>query len=97
MQGRGRLNVAAERLCDVLFVGLTPLKGYFYINLGGTLLGAKRCKTVSKLEDGRPSGFRYRVWASLGLPSTRQARWAARESLNGPLPGGLLFHEAIHF
>ena len=37
MQGRGRGNVAAERLCGVLFVGLTPLKGYFYINLGGTL------------------------------------------------------------
>ena len=39
MQGRGRGNVAAERLCGVLFVGLTPLKGYFYINLGGTLIG----------------------------------------------------------
>ena len=37
MQGRGRGNVAAERICGVLFVGLTPLKGYFYINLGGTL------------------------------------------------------------
>jgi hypothetical protein len=23
--------------------------------------------------------------------------WEARESLNGPLPGGLLFQEAIHF
>jgi len=36
MQGRGRGNVAAERLCGALFVGLTALKGYFYINLGGT-------------------------------------------------------------
>jgi len=36
MQGRGRGNVAAERLCFALFVGLTTLKGYFYINLGGT-------------------------------------------------------------
>jgi integrase/recombinase XerD len=36
MQGRGRGNVAAERLCGALFVGLTTLKGYFYINLGGT-------------------------------------------------------------
>ena len=61
------------------------------------LLGAKRCKMASKLEDGRLSGFRYSVWPSLGLPSTRQARWEARESLNGPLPGGLLFQEPIHF
>jgi hypothetical protein len=38
MQGRGRGNVAAERLCGALFVGLTTLKGYFYINLGGTLM-----------------------------------------------------------
>ena len=38
MQGRGRGNVAAERLCGALFVGLTTLKGYFYTNLGGTLL-----------------------------------------------------------
>ena len=38
MQGRGRGNVAAERLCGALFVGLTTLKGYFYINLGGTHL-----------------------------------------------------------
>jgi hypothetical protein len=37
MQGHGRGNVAAERLCGALFVGLTTLKGYFYINLGGTL------------------------------------------------------------
>jgi hypothetical protein len=37
MQGRGRGNVAAERLCGALFVGLTTLKGYFYTNLGGTL------------------------------------------------------------
>ena len=37
MQGRGRGNVAAERLCGALFVGLPTLKGYFYINLGGTL------------------------------------------------------------
>jgi hypothetical protein len=29
-------DVAAERLCGALFVGLTALKGYFYINLGGT-------------------------------------------------------------
>ena len=36
MQGRGRGNVAAERLCGALFVGLTTLKGYFYTNLGGT-------------------------------------------------------------
>ena len=35
-RGRGRGNVAAERLCGALFVGLTTLKGYFYINLGGT-------------------------------------------------------------
>ena len=42
MQGRGRGNVAAERLCGVLFVGLTPLKGYFYINLGGTLIEKER-------------------------------------------------------
>jgi hypothetical protein len=39
MQGRGRGNVAAERLCGALFVGLTTLKGYFYTNLGGTLFG----------------------------------------------------------
>jgi hypothetical protein len=38
MQGRGRGNVAAERLCGAFFVGLTTLKGYFYINLGGTHL-----------------------------------------------------------
>jgi hypothetical protein len=31
-------------------------------------------------QDGRLSGFRYSVWPSLGLPSTRQARWEARES-----------------
>ena len=37
MQGRSRGNVAAERLCGALFVGLTTLKGYFYTNLGGTL------------------------------------------------------------
>jgi hypothetical protein len=37
MQGRGRGNVAAERLCGALFVRLKPLKGYFYTNLGGTL------------------------------------------------------------
>ena len=36
MQSRGRGNVAAERLCGALFVGLTTLKGCFYINLGGT-------------------------------------------------------------
>ena len=30
---------SAERLCGALFVGLTILKGYFYINLGGTLIG----------------------------------------------------------
>ena len=36
MQGRGRGNVATERLWGALFVGLTTLKGYFYINLGGT-------------------------------------------------------------
>jgi hypothetical protein len=35
-RARGRGNVAAERLCGALFVGLTTLKGYFYINLGGT-------------------------------------------------------------
>ena len=29
MQGRGRGNVAAERLCGVLFVGLTTLKRIF--------------------------------------------------------------------
>jgi hypothetical protein len=29
-------HVAAELLCGALFVGLTTLKGYFYINLGGT-------------------------------------------------------------
>jgi hypothetical protein len=40
---------------------------------------------------------KYSVWPSLGLPSTRRARWEARESLNGPLPGGLLFQQAIHF
>jgi hypothetical protein len=39
MQGRSRGNVAAERLCGALFVGLTTLKGYFYTNLGGTLGG----------------------------------------------------------
>ena len=44
MQGRGRGNVAAERLCGVLFVGLTPLKGYFYINLGGTLSWRNCCR-----------------------------------------------------
>ena len=38
MQGRGRGNVAAERLCGALFVGLMTLKGYFYTNLGGTLV-----------------------------------------------------------
>jgi hypothetical protein len=42
MQGRGRGNVAAERLCGALFVGLTTLKGYFYTNLGGTLVLPKR-------------------------------------------------------
>jgi hypothetical protein len=36
MHGRGRRNVAAERICGALFVGLTTLKGYFYINLDGT-------------------------------------------------------------
>ena len=41
MQGRGRGNVAAERLCGALFVGLTTLKGYFYINLGGTHVATK--------------------------------------------------------
>jgi hypothetical protein len=45
MQGSGRGNVAAERLCGALFVGLTTLKGYFYINLGGTLI--KRSITVT--------------------------------------------------
>jgi hypothetical protein len=35
--GRVDSHVAAERLCGALFVGLTTLKGYFYINLGGTL------------------------------------------------------------
>src|SRR5580693_7349314 len=39
MQGRSRGNVAAELLCGALFVGLTTLKGYFYINLGGTHIG----------------------------------------------------------
>jgi len=38
MQGRSWGNVAAERLCGTLFVGLTTLKGYFYTNLGGTLI-----------------------------------------------------------
>jgi len=42
MQGRGRGNVAAERLCGALFVGLTALKGYFYTNLGGTLSSQSR-------------------------------------------------------
>ena len=45
MQGRGQGNVATERLCGALFVGLTTLKGYFYINLGGTHTAKKRSKT----------------------------------------------------
>ena len=46
MQDRGQGNVAAERLYGALFVGLTTLKGYFYINLGGTHTAKKRSKTA---------------------------------------------------
>jgi len=55
MQGRSWGNVAAERLCGTLFVGLTTLKGYFYTNLGGTLrrgIGERKSKVVSLLWSG---------------------------------------------
>jgi hypothetical protein len=57
MQGRGRGNVAAERLCGALFVGLTALKGYFYTNLGGTQLRRLDALTRDRsAKDWRDSG-----------------------------------------
>jgi hypothetical protein len=54
MQGRGRGNVAAERLCGALFVGLTTLKGYFYTNRGGTQTAPARQQTYLRALESLP-------------------------------------------
>ncbi len=95
MQGRGRGNVAEERLCGVLFVGLTPLKEYFYINLGGTLVppnGVGLTHTVHQPQDqwrgsvGRESlsDSMTRVYASAGYAKGDRMNYRT-------VPGSLIF------
>src|SRR4029077_1364393 len=67
MQGRSLGNVAAERLCGALFVGLTALKGYFYINLGRTQGCPSSARTGSPSAPPGPTPGAVRPWA-----------WAAR-------------------
>ena len=69
MQGRGRGNVAAERLCGVLFVGLTTLKRIFLHQSG---------RNPKELEEWFDAQKEMRATAKLDPYFERTSRLASR-------------------